>query len=91
MKQVIAVEFAAPRTFTVPRPYIISQRQAQAFWRSNRAMMRHSALGYLAALSPSDEQPLANRVEDGTFFLRLAMRYRTLAPSTSQPKTISPA
>jgi hypothetical protein len=91
MKDIINLQQAGPRTFTIPHIHTISQRQAQARWRSNRAQMRSAALGFLAALSPSREQPLANRVEDGVFFLRIALRYRTLAPSSSQQATISPA
>ena len=91
MKDIINLEFNRNRNFTVPHLHTISQRQAQALWRCNRAAMRDSALGYLAALSPSRKKTLAERVEYGAFFLRLAMRYRTLAPSPRQSEPLSPA
>ena len=91
MKDIINLEFTGHRTFTVPHLHTISQRQTQAVWSCNRAAMRDSALGFLAALSPSRQKTLASRIEDGAFYLRLAMRYRTLAPSPRQSEPLSPA
>lgn len=91
MKDIINLEFAGHRTFTIPHFHIIWHRQDQAIWRCNRSRMRDAALAYLAALSPSREQTLAKRIEDAAFYLRLAMRYRTLAPSPRPTQTLSPA
>ena len=91
MKDIIALEFAGHRTFTIPHFHVIWQRQDQAVWRCNRARMRNAALGYLATLCPSREQTLGRRCEDAALYLRMAMHYRTLAPSPRPWQTLSPA